>query len=31
VAADGGRPVDDLLSGVPGAEWQKTTAEFFLP
>ncbi len=30
VAADGGRPVDDLLSGVPGAEWQKTTAEFFL-
>jgi glycine cleavage system H protein len=31
VAADGGRPVDDLLSGLPGAEWQKTTTEFFLP
>jgi glycine cleavage system H protein len=31
VAADGGRPVDDLLSGLPGAEWHKITAEFFLP
>jgi glycine cleavage system H protein len=31
VAADGGRPVDDLLAGVPGAEWHKITAEFFLP
>ena len=30
VAADGGRPVDDLLSGIPGAEWHKITAEFFL-
>jgi glycine cleavage system H lipoate-binding protein len=30
VAADGGRPVDDLLSGVPNAEWEKITAEFFL-
>jgi glycine cleavage system H protein len=31
VAADGGRPVDDLLSGVAGADWQKITAEFLLP
>ena len=30
VAADGGRPMDDLLSGVRGAEWEKITAEFFL-
>ena len=30
VAADGGRPVDDLLSGVQGADWGKITAEFFL-
>jgi hypothetical protein len=30
VAADGGRPVDDLLAAVPGADWPKTTAEFFL-
>jgi len=30
VAADGGRPVDDLLAAVPGAEWPKITAEFFL-
>ena len=30
VAADGGRPVDDLLAGIPGAEWHKITAEFFL-
>ena len=31
VAADGGRPMDDLLAGIPGAEWTKVTAEFFLP
>ena len=30
VAADGGLPVDDLLRDVPGADWSKTTAEFFL-
>ena len=30
VAADGGRPVDDLLGGIPGAEWHRITAEFFL-
>ena len=31
VAADGGRPVDDLLEAIPTANWAKTTAEFFLP
>jgi len=30
VAADGGRPADDLLAGVPDANWKSTTAEFFL-
>ncbi len=30
VAADGGRPADDLLAGLPGADWKKTTADFFL-
>ncbi len=30
VAADGGRPVDDLLAGVPDANWKEITAEFFL-
>jgi glycine cleavage system H protein len=30
VAADGGRPADDLLAGMPNADWKKTTAEFFL-
>jgi len=30
VAADGGRPVDDLLAGVPDASWKDITAEFFL-
>ena len=30
VAADGGRPVDDLLAAIPGANWSKITAEFFL-
>ena len=30
VAADGGRPADDLLAGVPDANWKKLTAEFFL-
>jgi glycine cleavage system H protein len=30
VAADGGRPVDDLLSGLPHASWEGVTREFFL-
>lgn len=30
VAADGGRPADDLLAAVPGANWKKVTGEFFL-
>ena len=30
VAADGGRPVGDLLEGIPDANWKKVTAEFFL-
>jgi glycine cleavage system H protein len=31
VAADGGRPVDDLLEAIPTANWAQITAEFFLP
>jgi glycine cleavage system H protein len=30
VAADGGRPADDLLAVMPDANWKATTAEFFL-
>lgn len=30
VAADGGRPADDLLASVPDADWKSTTGEFFL-
>jgi glycine cleavage system H protein len=30
VAADGGRPVDDLLAGLPHASWEAVTREFFL-
>jgi len=30
VAADGGRPAEDLLAGMPDANWKATTAEFFL-
>ena len=30
VAADGGRPVDDLLAGLPDANWAEVTGEFFL-
>jgi glycine cleavage system H protein len=30
VAADGGRPSEDLLATLPGANWRKTTSEFFL-
>lgn len=30
VAADGGSPVEDLLEGLPDANWAEVTAEFFL-
>lgn len=30
VAADGGRPADDLLAALPDADWKRVTAEFFL-
>ena len=30
VAADGGRPAEDLLEDVPQASWKEVTAEFFL-
>jgi|SRR5271157_449750 len=30
VAADGGRPADDLLAAIPDADWKRVTAEFFL-
>jgi glycine cleavage system H lipoate-binding protein len=30
VAADGGRPAEDLLAGLPDANWAAVTAEFFL-
>jgi glycine cleavage system H protein len=30
VAADGGTPAEDLLAGVPDANWGAVTAEFFL-
>ena len=30
VAADGGRPADDLLAAIPDADWRQVTAEFFL-
>jgi len=30
VAADGGRPAEDLLAGMPGLNWKETTGEFFL-
>jgi len=30
VAADGGRPAEDLLAGIPDADWSRVTAEFFL-
>ena len=29
-AAEGGRPVEDLLAALPDSNWKKTTAEFFL-
>jgi len=30
VAADGGRPAEDLLAALPDAGWKSTTSEFFL-
>ena len=30
VAADGGRPAEDLLAALPQANWKETTSEFFL-
>ena len=30
VAADGGRPADDLLSTLPDTSWREVTGEFFL-
>jgi glycine cleavage system H protein len=30
VAADGGRPADDLLAALPDANWKDVTGEFFL-
>lgn len=30
VAADGGRPAEDLLAGIPNVSWKEVTAEFFL-
>ena len=30
VAADGGRPAEDLLAGLPDASWKQLTDEFFL-
>jgi glycine cleavage system H protein len=30
VAADGGRPAEDLLSALPNADWKQITGEFFL-
>ena len=30
VAADGGRPAEDLLAGIPEVNWQEVTSEFFL-
>ena len=30
VAADGGRPAEDLLAALPEANWKEVTGEFFL-
>jgi len=30
VAADGGRPAEDLLAGLPDTDWTEVTSEFFL-
>jgi glycine cleavage system H protein len=29
-AADGGRPAEDVLAGLPDSDWQSVTSEFFL-
>jgi len=29
-AADGGRPAEDLLEGIPNADWSTTASDFFL-
>jgi len=30
VMADGGRPIESLIAGLPGASWKEITREFFL-
>jgi hypothetical protein len=30
VAADGGRPAEDLLTALPETNWKDVTSEFFL-
>jgi glycine cleavage system H protein len=30
VAADGGRPAEDVLAALPNANWKEITGEFFL-
>lgn len=30
VAADGGRPAEDLMAALPGVDWKTVTGEFFL-
>jgi len=30
VAADGGRPSEDLLAGMPDSNWAEVTGDFFL-
>jgi len=30
VAADGGRPAEDLMAALPGSNWKEVTGEFFL-
>jgi hypothetical protein len=30
VAADGGRPAEDLLEALPEVSWTEVTSEFFL-
>ncbi|HWQ53148.1 MAG TPA: glycine cleavage system protein H, partial [Bryobacteraceae bacterium] len=30
VAADGGRPAEDLLAGTPQLDWKEVTSDFFL-
>ena len=30
VAADGGRPAEDLCAALPGTDWKEVTSEFFL-